>query len=115
MPFVLDYTGDDGKILRTCVNRADYASSYPLLNQGMALSSTSNPKFPPGKWNSVDIDRCKNGLADEGLGFVIGLGVAFNQVVINYFKHFYPQMPWEMEKLKKLAADGYLYGELMVP
>ena len=114
MPFVLDYTGNDGKILRTCVNRVDYAS-YPLLNQGMALSSTSNPKFPPGMWKSADIDRCKNGLADEGLGFVIGLGVAFNQVVINYFKHFYPQMPWEMEKLKKLAADGYLYGELMVP
>jgi hypothetical protein len=80
------------------------------------VRSSQNPQFPPGKWSKDALERCKNGLAGEsGDGFCIGLGLAFNQLVINYFKHFYPNMPWDEEKLKKLAARGFLCGELMIP
>lgn len=112
MPFVLDCKTDDGKIERTCVNRKDYIG-YEFLNQGLSISSSQNPQFPPGEWSQSSLERCKNGT--NGDGFVIGLGVAFNQVLINYFKHFYPKMNWDVDNLKSLAAKGYLYGELMIP
>lgn len=115
MPFVLDCKNNEGKIERTCVGRRDYIC-YNFMNQGLTIGSSQNPQFPPGEWSSQSLERCKNGIScTDGNGFVIGLGVAFNQLVINYFKHFYPNMNWEEEKLKKLAAKGYLCGELMVP
>ena len=116
MPFVLDCKKDDGTIERTCVGRRDYASC-PLLHGGISVSSSQNPQFPPAEWSQNNLSRCKNGIAssDNGEGFVIGLGVAFNQVVINYFKHFYPNMQWTENNLKSLAAKGHLCGELMVP
>jgi hypothetical protein len=35
--------------------------------------------------------------------------------LINYFKHFYGQMNWDIQKLESLAGSGYLIGEVMIP
>ena len=114
MPFVLDCKNEDGKFERTCVKRRDYAH-LEFLNRGISVSCSQNPQFPPGDFTKDSLERCKNGLGADGDGFIIGLGVAFNQVVINYFRHFYEKIEWTEDKLRSLAAKGYLYGELMVP
>ena len=114
MPFVLDCKNEDGKFERTCVKRRDYAH-LEFLNRGISVSCSQNPQFPPGDFTKDSLERCKNGLGTDGDGFIIGLGVAFNQVVINYFRHFYEKIEWTEDKLRSLAAKGYLYGELMVP
>ena len=113
MSFVVDIDVN-GKALRECVNCGIKTNDH----DGKCINSSGGDlQYPPSEF-TIDANKsCKEGTIDNG-GFVIGVGVAFEQLVVNYFKHFYSTSEWnvwDVDKLEKLASQGCLFAEVMIP
>ena len=113
MSFVVD-VDVNGKALRECVNCGIKANDH----DGKCINSSGGDlQYPPSEF-TIDANKsCKEGTIDNG-GFVIGVGVAFEQLVLNYFKHFYSTSEWnvwDIDKLKNLASQRCLFAEVMIP
>lgn len=110
MTFFVDVTTNDGKLSREVVQMPYSISDH----DGISIEGGNYLQYPNSKFTKDANESCKNGTQEKG-GFVIGLGVSFDQFLINYFKHFYGKMNWDIQKLESLAGSGYLIGEVMIP
>ena len=104
MSFIVDVNGS-----KEAVNVPSNISDH----DGISIIGSSNMQYPPSKLTKENNESCKLGTGNFG-GFVIGVGVSFDSLLLNYFKQFYGEMPWEAVKLEKLAGVGAIYAELMI-
>jgi hypothetical protein len=104
MSFIVDVNGSKEAVNVPC-NISDH--------DGLSIIGSGNIQYPPSKFTKETNESCKLGTGNFG-GFVIGVGVSFDSLLLNFFKQFYGEMPWEAVKLEKLAGQGALYAEIMV-
>ena len=104
MSFIVDVNGS-----KEAVNVPSNISDH----DGISIIGSGNMQYPPSKLTKENNESCKLGTGNFG-GFVIGVGVSFDSLLLNFFKQFYGEMPWEAVKLEKLAGAGAIYAELMI-
>lgn len=110
MSFLVDVKNSDGSICREVVGVPSNISDH----DGISIMGSSNIQYPTAKYTKEANDACKTGVGSFG-GFVIGVGVSFDSLLLNFFKQFYGEMTWDAVKLEKLAGQGAIYAELMFP
>lgn len=110
MSFFVDVQTDSGKFSKEVAKMPYKISDH----DGISIEGGNFIHYPTTDYTKDANESCKNGTASKG-GFVIGLGVSFDNFLVKYFKHFYGEMAWDATKLESLAGSGYLIGEIMIP
>lgn len=109
MSFVVDVNAD-GVQSKEAVNVQNLVSSH----DGNVVFGSSHILYPPAPYTKEANESLKLGTQSFG-AFVIGIGISFDNLLVNFFKQFYGEMTWDAAKLEKLASQGGLYAELMFP
>lgn len=109
MSFVVDVLGEGGTS-----NEVVNVKTSICEHDGLSILGSNNIQFPPSDYTKEANESLKLGTGNFG-GFVIGVGVSFDSLLLNYFKQFYGEMQWDAVKLEKLAGQGAIHAELFFP
>lgn len=104
MSFHVEYTsGSEQKKAMISVNKGQTMSNGHSEKPGMT--------FPPYTIDSNVLDKLKEG----GSEFYVGVGISFETFAEKFFNTFFPDSGLKANKIKKIAADGHLYAEILIP
>ena len=104
MSFPIDYTsGSEQKKAMVSVNKGQTMSNGHSEKPGMT--------FPPYSVDSNVLDKLKEG----GSEFYVGVGISFESFAEKFFNTFFPDSGLKANKIKKIASDGHLYAEILIP
>ena len=104
MSFPIDYTsGSEQKKAMVSVNKGQTMSNGHSEKPGMT--------FPPYSIDSNVLDKLKEG----GSEFYVGVGISFESFAEKFFNTFFPDSGLKANKIKKIASDGHLYAEILIP
>ena len=104
MSFPVDYTsGSEQKKAMISVDKGKAMSNGYSEKPGMT--------FPPYTIDSNVLDKLKEG----GSEFYVGVGISFESFAEKFFNTYFPDSGLKANKIKKIASDGHLYAEILIP
>ena len=117
MSFPIDYSLPNSATNSTrgyiAVKRPTETSYDSHLITGKTLQNTTGCSFPPALISDNVLTDMQDGIGTQLCR--IGVGISLSELALKFFVRYFGDFKWTLEIIQKLASQGYLIAEVLLP